>query len=62
MSRPRKSSLSWCKSSYSNPSEDCVEIARTPDSAFVRDSKNPGAGSLRFTTSTWHALLAHLEH
>lgn len=56
-----QSALSWRKSSYSDAKDECVEIARTAGSALVRDSKNPGGGSLRFTPSTWHTLIEHLD-
>jgi hypothetical protein len=34
--------LAWFKSSYSDSSDgnDCVEVATTPDTVHIRDSKN----------------------
>ena len=51
--------LRWIKSSLSFANGNCVEVARLPDGQVgVRDSKNPQAAILRFTSSGWHAFLA----
>jgi hypothetical protein len=48
----------WRKSSYSNPSGNCVETARLPAGQMaVRDSKRPGP-VLIFTRAEWAAFLA----
>ncbi|MFI2505035.1 DUF397 domain-containing protein [Streptomyces sp. NPDC018972] len=47
--------LTWFKSSYSdssNPS-DCVEVATTPGSVHVRDSKTPDGPRLTLMAATW---------
>jgi hypothetical protein len=36
----------WRKSSRSNASGNCVQVARFPDAVGVRDSKNPDGGAL----------------
>lgn len=48
----------WFKSSYSSPSQDCVEIAHFDGGQVgVRDSKNPTGPALRFTPTAWDAFL-----
>ncbi|GAA3988532.1 DUF397 domain-containing protein [Streptomyces marokkonensis] len=52
--------LAWFKSSYSdtsNPS-DCVEVAITPATIHVRDSKRPHAPRLAVTRAAWSAFVA----
>jgi hypothetical protein len=47
----------WRKSSYSNPSGNCVETARLPAGQMaVRDSKRPGP-ALIFSPAEWAAFL-----
>jgi Domain of unknown function (DUF397) len=58
MQAPDLSRAAWRKSSYSNASGSCVEIAMLngapdePDIA-VRDSKDPHGPALTFTASHW---------
>ncbi|GAA3821739.1 DUF397 domain-containing protein [Streptomyces phyllanthi] len=49
------SELAWFKSSYSSGTngESCVEIAPTPATIHVRDSKNISGPRLAFTPDTW---------
>ena len=49
------SELAWFKSSYSsgNNGESCVELARTPGTVHVRDSKDTEGPCLAFTPETW---------
>ncbi|MFI7347735.1 DUF397 domain-containing protein [Streptomyces sp. NPDC049936] len=51
--------LAWFKSSYSDTSEpsDCVEIAITPATIHIRDSKRPDGPSLRVPSAAWTAFL-----
>ena len=55
------SGLTWFKSSYSSSSEgdSCVEVATTPDTIHIRDSKNPPARGprLAFPSAAWTAFL-----
>ncbi|MEE1771802.1 DUF397 domain-containing protein [Streptomyces sp. JV185] len=47
--------LEWFKSTYSdssNPS-DCVEVATTPGTVHVRDSKNTPGPQLAIAASAW---------
>lgn len=44
----------WIKSSYSTASgPDCVEVAVTPGTVRVRDSKDRRGPQLAFTLDTW---------
>ena len=56
------SGAAWQKSSYSNPSGNCVEMARLPaGQVAVRDSKRPGDPVLIFTRAEWSAFLTALR-
>ncbi|WP_030189120.1 DUF397 domain-containing protein [Streptomyces violaceorubidus] len=52
--------LAWFKSSYSDTSEpsDCVEVATTPATVHVRDSKRPDGPRLAVDSVTWTAFVA----
>ncbi|MFE4048906.1 DUF397 domain-containing protein [Streptomyces sp. YIM B13518] len=49
------SDLTWFKSSYSSGTngESCVELALTPDTVHVRDSKDVARPSLTFAPDSW---------
>jgi hypothetical protein len=49
------SELAWFKSSYSsgNDGNSCVEIALTPDTVHVRDSKNADGPRLVLGPGAW---------
>ncbi|WP_017608535.1 DUF397 domain-containing protein [Nocardiopsis xinjiangensis] len=49
--------LTFRKSSYSGHDQNCVEVADLPCGAAVRDSKDPEAGHLPFSSSEWTAFL-----
>ncbi|MEU4762227.1 DUF397 domain-containing protein [Actinosynnema sp. NPDC023794] len=51
----------WRKSTYSSTNPDCVELAVTPESTAVRDSKQPAAGELSFPRESFAAFLAGLK-
>ncbi|MEU8650745.1 DUF397 domain-containing protein [Streptomyces sp. NPDC048737] len=52
--------LRWRKSSYSGSGGgDCVEVATTPATVHVRDSKKPQAASLTFSAERWAAFAAY---
>jgi hypothetical protein len=47
----------WHKSSYSGGGNGgCVEMARTPESVAVRDSKDPSSPILIFAPAAWRAV------
>lgn len=53
------SSARWFKSTYSQPTADCVEIAHlSVEIVGVRDSKDPGGPVLVFSGGQWDAFLA----
>ncbi|SUA81166.1 Domain of uncharacterised function (DUF397) [Nocardia otitidiscaviarum] len=53
------SGASWFKSSYSQPSGECVEAAYLPDGGIgVRDSKNVPGPALVFGGAAWDAFTA----
>lgn len=57
----RAPELRWFKSSYSSGSEgdSCVEVANTPATVHVRDSKDTRLPHLTFTPHTWAGFVAH---
>ncbi|MFG2573466.1 DUF397 domain-containing protein [Streptomyces sp. NPDC048481] len=55
------SGLAWFKSSYSGGTdgESCVEIATTPGTVHVRDSKHVEGARLALTAAAWADFVAH---
>ncbi|MFK0119438.1 DUF397 domain-containing protein [Streptomyces sp. NPDC090994] len=52
------SNLTWVKSSYSgNEGGACLEIATTPGTVHVRDSKAPARARLAFRPTEWSAFI-----
>jgi hypothetical protein len=52
----------WRKSRHSNPSGDCVEMARLPgEQVAVRDSHRPDGPALVFTRAAWERFLHGLR-
>jgi len=50
--------LVYRKSSYSNPFDECVEVATNmPGTVAIRDSKRPDGPTLRFTPAAWADFL-----
>jgi hypothetical protein len=49
------SELAWFKSSYSdgNEGDSCVELATTPGTIHIRDSKNIDGPRLALTPKAW---------
>lgn len=50
--------LRWAKATAS-ATGNCVEVARTPDVIYVRDSKHPQGSVLTFGAECWVAFLAN---
>ena len=53
--------LAWFKSSYSDGEGECMEIALTPHTIHIRDSKSPKARTLTVTSTSWTAFLRTLS-
>ena len=52
----------WRKSRHSNPSGNCVEMARLPgERVAVRDSHRPDGPALLFTRAAWEHFLCALR-
>ena len=52
----------WRKSRHSNPSGNCVEMARLPgEQVAVRDSHRPDGPALLFTRAAWERFLLLLR-
>ena len=49
--------VAWRKSSYSNPSGNCVEAALLANGVAVRNSRFPDGPALVFTEAEWAAFL-----
>jgi hypothetical protein len=53
------SALNWVKSSYSgSDNNDCVEVAATPGTIHVRDSKDVQGPQLTFAPGAWADFLS----
>ncbi|WP_431036396.1 DUF397 domain-containing protein [Streptomyces sp. P6-2-1] len=51
--------LTWIKSSYSDSEGGaCLEMARTPRTIHIRDSKTPTTPHLRLTPTAWTRFLS----
>ncbi|MFJ2175999.1 DUF397 domain-containing protein [Streptomyces sp. NPDC087851] len=56
---PKATEEVWFKSSYSNSSGgSCVEIAFTPSTVRIRDSKDPSIPALTVSEDAWSTFLA----
>lgn len=52
--------IKWIKSSYSGAdTPSCVEVAATPETIHVRDSKNPDGPRLALAPTTWATFLPY---
>jgi hypothetical protein len=51
----------WRKSSYSNPSGNCVEAAELAGGVALRDSHRPDGPTLVFASATWDAYVRSVK-
>lgn len=51
----------WRKSSHSDATGQCVEVAAAPDQVLVRDSKNPDGPRVAVPAAEWMKLLTRLK-
>ncbi|MFJ3864330.1 DUF397 domain-containing protein [Streptomyces nigra] len=59
---PASSGLIWFKSTYSGSGGgDCVEVAISPGTVHVRDSKNSLGPQLALACAAWAEFLAFAE-
>ncbi|WP_409472328.1 DUF397 domain-containing protein [Streptomyces sp. HC307] len=55
--------LAWFKSSYSSGSgDDCVEVAPSPTTIHIRDSKNKQGPHLTVTPDAWMNFISLATH
>ncbi|WP_405819408.1 DUF397 domain-containing protein [Streptomyces sp. NBC_01390] len=50
--------LNWQKSTYSEEASSCVEMAPTPTTIHIRDSKTPASPHLTLRPTTWADFLS----
>ncbi|MEV7219609.1 DUF397 domain-containing protein [Streptomyces sp. NPDC093681] len=57
----RETELVWFKSTYSsgNDGNSCVELALTPGTVYVRDSKTADGPRLTLTPAAWATFLPY---
>lgn len=51
----------WRKSTFSNNTGACVEVAELPGGTAVRDGKHPSGAVLTFTTATWSTFTTAIQ-
>ncbi|MGW7463551.1 DUF397 domain-containing protein [Streptomyces xantholiticus] len=52
--------LAWFKSSYSGSSgDDCIEVAPTPETIHVRDSKVERGPQLAVSPTSWTSFVSY---
>jgi hypothetical protein len=52
----------WVKSSLSFANGNCVEVQDAPGEVRVRNSRDPGQGTLTFTPDEWDAFLGGIRN
>ncbi|MFF7348048.1 DUF397 domain-containing protein [Streptomyces antimycoticus] len=56
--RPERGRLRLAQSYSDSSGGDCVEVATTPTTVHIRDSKNPDGPRLRTAATAWADFLA----
>ena len=51
----------WVKSSASMPNGDCIEIAVSESTVWVRDSKDRGGATIAVNEIGWRALISAIK-
>ncbi|MHB9861365.1 DUF397 domain-containing protein [Streptomyces sp. YIM S03343] len=51
--------LTWRKSTHSPDGSNCVEIAATPTTIHIRDSKTPASPHLTFPLTGWSDFVTY---
>jgi hypothetical protein len=51
----------WRKSSYSNPSGNCLEAAELAGGIALRDSRRPGGPALVVSRAAWDAFVGAVK-
>lgn len=60
---PRLPAAAWRKSTHSNPSGNCVEVAELPGGRVaLRNSRHPDGAALIFTREGWEAFLLGIRN
>lgn len=62
MSEPDHASLSWRKSSASPDGSNCVEVAISPESVYLKNSRHSGGPVLQFLHREWAAFLSGVHN
>ncbi len=58
MNRADQQDVQWFKSSYSNGTSDCVEVADLDGAVAMRDTKDHGAGTVTVGAAGWRSFVA----
>ncbi|MFJ8834055.1 MULTISPECIES: DUF397 domain-containing protein [Micromonospora] len=63
MDEANQATMTWRKSTRSNGSGDCVEVAdNLPGVVGLRDSKDPRGPILAFDPAAWSTFVASVKH
>jgi Domain of unknown function (DUF397) len=61
MGETRTPTTQWRRSSYSGGDNNCVEVAPSGSDITVRDSKNPGGGTLSLGPREWRTFMDNVR-
>ncbi|GHF27632.1 DUF397 domain-containing protein [Streptomyces morookaense] len=51
----------WIKSSFSDDTGECIEVAACPCIVLIRDSKLGNSPQIRLSPAAWMAFIGHTE-